>query len=104
MSLSYRFDEESLLDIEHAAASYDEKVPGLGGQFIDEVLHVIGLIADFPKGHPVVHQTQYPLRRALLNQFPHFIAYELRDDEIVVVGVMPQRQNPRRLLRRIGEV
>ncbi len=46
--MTYRFLSPVLTEISEAAEFYDEKVPGLGADFVQEVDATIARILDFP--------------------------------------------------------
>ena len=43
-------------DLDDAAQWYEGHSSGLGGEFLDEVQRVIGLIEDNPQSYPRVHE------------------------------------------------
>jgi plasmid stabilization system protein ParE len=72
-------------------AYYEEQMPGLGTQFLDEVQSALDRIRAFPLAwQPLSQHT----RRCLLNRFPYGVIYEQRKDEIVVVAVGHQHRHP----------
>jgi toxin ParE1/3/4 len=85
-------------ELDEAEAWYDERRPGLGLEFLDEVGVVLARIdvdpAQFPK-------TRSGVRRALLRRFP-FAIYFIDDDatDRVVLAVLHQATSPDRVPRR----
>jgi plasmid stabilization system protein ParE len=79
-------------DIDQASAWYERQRPGLGGDFLDEVLDALDRIACNPELYPVVHRHT---RRSVVHRFPFGIFYCIEDDAIVVVAVMHGSRNPR---------
>lgn len=69
---------------------YDEKAPGLGAEFVDELESMPARLREDPRmGTPHLGETrQIPLRR-----FPFNLVY-LFDEAIVVVAVAHQRREP----------
>jgi toxin ParE1/3/4 len=80
------------------AAEYDEKAPGLGHRFLDEIEHAEYQIARFPESAPAFGSK---FRRILLNRFPFGLVYTLRGDQIWIVAVMHQRRGPSFISRRL---
>lgn len=93
MTLELRLRAEAELDLADAALWYEAQCPGLGHQFLDEVLAVFSSIAEMPLTCQVVHRNT---RRALLHRFPFGIYYRVDGDTIVVVAVMHGSRDPRR--------
>ena len=75
-----------------AAATYlDERVAGLGGEFVDDVERAATLAATFPNiGRPVdpIH------RKITLQRFSYYLVYRIEGNEIVVVAVAHKRRRP----------
>lgn len=92
MILELRLRTEAELDLADAALWYEAQCPGLGHQFLDEVLAVFSSISEMPLTSQVVHRNT---RRALTHRFPFGIYYRVEGDRIVVVAVMHGSRNPR---------
>ena len=82
---------EAEADLEDAAQWYERQRPGLGGEFLDEVLHTLQAIEDGPQVYAQVHGG---LRRAMTNRFPFGVFYLLEESDIVVVAVMHASRDP----------
>ena len=61
-------------DLDDAAQWYESHSSGLGGEFLDEVQRVIGLIEDNPQSYPRIHGEIY---RAMIRRFPFGMFYVL---------------------------
>lgn len=86
-----RFLVPARRDLADAAAYYEDQMPGLGIQLLDEVRAAIDRIRAFPLAwQPLSQRT----RRCLLNRFPYGVIYEQRKDEIVIVAVGHQHRHP----------
>jgi len=80
------------VELEEAAAWYEEHAEGLGAEFLAAVRSVTEAIASAPERWPAVHGT----RRALLHRFPYAIVYRERADDLVeIVAVAHCRRKPR---------
>jgi len=87
----FRFLVPARRDLADATAYYEDQMPGLGAQFLDEVRAAIDRIRAFPLAwQPLSQRT----RRCLLNRFPYGVIYEQRKDEIVIVAVGHQHRRP----------
>jgi plasmid stabilization system protein ParE len=93
MTFEVRLRPEAEQDLSDAAVWYEERLSGLGHQFLDEVLAVITSIAETPLRYPVVHRNT---RRALIRRFPFGAYYRVDNNIIVVIAVMHGSRDPRR--------
>lgn len=65
-------------EIGRAARFYEDRVPGLGKDFIAEVAHCFGRIQDFPQ---LGSADPEGFRRMFLRRFPYAVIYELVPQE-----------------------
>lgn len=81
-----------------AASYYDKAKPGLGDEFLDEVVAALNRLESWPRsGHP----TDGGYRRRLVRRFPYALVYRIAGDKIVVlVAVVHLKCRPRYWLRR----
>lgn len=87
-------------DIEQHARWYDERKPGLGEEFVDEVNRVIDIIGERPLRYNI-RFGQW--RRANLRRFPHAVFYQVLDNEPVVFAVLhAKREHPAVLEGRVS--
>ena len=86
-----RFLAQARHDLADATAYYQDQMPGLGAQFLEEVRAAIDRIRTFPLAWQLLSQRT---RRCLLNRFPYGVIYEQRKDEIVIVAVGHQHRRP----------
>ncbi len=93
MTFEVRLRPEAEQDLSDAAFWYEGQRPGLGKQFLDEVLAIFSMIAETPVMYPTVHRNT---RRAVVHRFPFSVYYRVEDAEVVVVAVMHGSRNPRR--------
>ncbi|TAJ91807.1 MAG: type II toxin-antitoxin system RelE/ParE family toxin [Gammaproteobacteria bacterium] len=93
MTLAIQLREEADRDITSAASWYEQQRPGLGHEFLDDVLTATRSIADQPLLYPIVHRNA---RRALMPRFPFGIYYRVEHSYIVIVAVMHGSRHPRR--------
>jgi len=84
-------------DIEQASTWYERQRPGLGDNFLEQVLDALDRIAENPETYPVVHRQT---RRAVLRRFPFGVFYRVEVDAIVVIAIMHGSRDPRAWQRR----
>ena len=80
-------------EINHAADWYEERKPGLGGEFIGAVIAVLDNIERHPRSQPIVRGR---VRRALLPRFPYGVFYAEENSVIVILACLHARRSPRR--------
>jgi toxin ParE1/3/4 len=88
-----RFHREAGEELDAAAAWYEEREAGLGGDLLGEVDRAIAAIEESPASWPLVRR-KTGLRRFLLARFPYAILYERLDDELRILAVSHTRRRP----------
>jgi plasmid stabilization system protein ParE len=87
-----RFLAEALADLDNAAVYYESQQPGLGSDFVREVLRVVEFLSAYPlAGRSMSRHT----RRWLTRRFPYGVLYRVRGDELLVVAVMHLSRAPK---------
>jgi plasmid stabilization system protein ParE len=97
MNRPLEFTDLALRDVAKAYAWYEAQHAGLGAEFMAAVEAQLELIAAHPIHFPVVGRDA---RRALVARFPYSIPFREEGDQIVVLGVLHNRRDPRVLQRR----
>ena len=77
-------------DIEREARWYDAQQPGLGADFVDEVMLIIGSIAENPLRYSIRFGNW---RRANLRRFPHGVFYQVIGGQPVVFAVLHAKRD-----------
>jgi plasmid stabilization system protein ParE len=77
---------------------YEDRVPGLGSDFLLCVDAVFDAILRSPQHFPCVHRT---VRRALTRRFPYGVFFVEDDERVVVLAVFHAKRNPRRWQERV---
>jgi toxin ParE1/3/4 len=72
---------------------YEERVPGLGQEFLLCVDAVFNSIRRSPLHYPRVH---HAARMALTRRFPYQVFFVEDDERVVVLSVFHAKRNPRR--------
>lgn len=70
---------------------YEDKVSGLGEDFIEELENAFSLIKTMPKTWPILSNN---FRRFLLKRFPYGIIYEIRENDIFILAIMHLSRKP----------
>jgi plasmid stabilization system protein ParE len=90
--LKVRFLRPAEHEYLQALQYYAAQASDLGAAFLDDLDHAVQLLAAHPEvGAPYEGET----RRLLLRRFQYSLIYELEKDEVVVVALRHQRQQPR---------
>ena len=80
------------MELEAAAAWYDDRRPGLGFELVEAVRATVESILDAPERWPSVRGT----RRALVHRFPYAIVYrEATDGAVEIVAVAHFKRRPK---------
>ena len=72
---------------------YEDRVPGLGSEFLLCVDAVFSSILRNPQHFPHVHRV---VRRALTRRFPYEVFFVEDDERVVVLSVFHAKRNPKR--------
>ena len=98
--MKYRYLSAAEFDAVDAAAFYESREPGLGAEFVEALDKTILRILDQPyAGSPGPRNT----RRFFTHRFPYSVVYRIDADEVLIVAVQHQSQNPQRWQDRISE-
>jgi plasmid stabilization system protein ParE len=86
-----RFLEIAQIELDEAIEYYNYETPGLGEEFLAEVLNALDRIGEFPEAwHPCSKRT----RRCQTRRFPYGIIYQTRKEEILVIAIANLHRNP----------
>lgn len=78
-------------DILSAARFYEDKVSGLGTEFITEVERAVSLASTNPEIGRVLDA---PVRRIVLRRFPHSVIYRAKTSEVHILAIAHHRRRP----------
>lgn len=98
MRLTYHPEAEA--ELIEAAQFYDERLPGLGRQFIDAIENAGATISRFPERYRVL---EGDIRRYLVPRFPFAIYYRVTDHELRILAVKHHRRHPDYWRQRVSE-
>ena len=98
MSRRFIVRPEAEAEMTDAFDWYEDRVPGLGFEFLLCVDAVFSAIQRTPQQYPLVLKTA---RRALSRRFPDEIIFVEDDERVVVLSVFHAKRNPKRWRERI---
>ena len=92
--MSHELIVRSVAEAELAEAFdwYQDRVPGLGSDFLLSVDASLNAIARNPQQYPIVHKT---IRRALTRRFPYEILFVVEEKRIVVLAIFHAKRDPK---------
>lgn len=82
---------EAEVDITHAFAWYEQRVIGLGHDFLLQLDALLHAIQRAPQHYPRVYKT---IRRALTRRFPYQVFFLENDEQVVVLAVLHALRDP----------
>ena len=82
---------EAEQDMQGAFGWYEDRVTGLGRQFLRHVDTAISHVNRSPLTCPAIYRS---IRRKLTRRFPFGIFYLITDDKIIVLAVLHARRAP----------
>jgi toxin ParE2 len=86
-----RFLKIAEIELDEAVQYYNYEAPGLGDNFLQEVLKSLDMIAKFPQSwHPCSKRT----RRCQTRRFPYGVIYQIREAEIIVIAIANLHRRP----------
>ena len=91
MSSPVRFKPSADRDVESAFVWYEERRPGPGDEFLEEVDAAVTRIAENSRAHQIVRGR---IRRAVVHRFPYLIFCVIDAQEIVVLACMHASRDP----------
>ena len=89
--------EHAVSEIAASCFYYNEKVPGLGFEFEEEVFQLIELI----KNNPLLFPIKFAhIHEAVMKKFPFVLNYEVYGKKIIISAVFHSKQNPVKKIKR----
>jgi len=85
------FLEEAKYELDETIEYYDLQSPGLGQQFLQEVINTLDRVASFPQAwHPLSENT----KRCQTARFPYGLIYSILESEILIISVSNLHREP----------
>jgi len=89
--VNHRFITPASDELRRAAFDYNEKVSGLGLEFLDEIDRAIERILKNPLAWRQISPNH---RRCRTKRFPYALVYSIDSDLIIIVSVMHLHRHP----------
>ena len=83
-----------------AVEYYNDQCPGLGYEFAAEVVKALERIRSFPDAWPAFSTRA---RRCLVSRFPYGVIYQIRGSDVLVVGIMHLKRDPKPWQDRLAD-
>ena len=96
--MNVRFLTLAQQEIDDVVVWYDERQPGRGLEFLDELDFVVRLIKAYPFASPEIEPE---IRRCLFVCFPYSLIYGIEAETLVVIAVGHTHRHPRYWADRI---
>ena len=77
---------------------YEERRPGLGFEFAEEINRAVYLAAENPESFPIMHRD---IRCVRARRFPYSVFFRVESRRIVVLAVFHARRDPSAWKQRI---
>lgn len=87
------------LDVEATFQWYENELPGLGLEFLDELRSAYDRIVQGPLNY---QDLRSGIRRTLLRRFPYAVYFAVEADVIVVLAVLHAHRDPAEWQKRRG--
>ena len=91
MTLPVVFRPAAQEEFDAAVAWYESQRPGLGGDFVAQVKHILVTIANHPERYRIADGD---VREALVSRFPYCVYYRVNRDRVVVIAVFHSSRDP----------
>ena len=88
-------------DLSKAFSWYEEKLQGLGYEFLLQIDAGINLLSKNPKLHPIEYRET---RKHIIQRFPYKIIYMSKEDTIIIIAVIHSRRRPGLSKKRVDSI
>ncbi len=96
--MKIKFLEEAQYELDDAIDYYNFETPGLGEQFLQEILNSLDRIVNYHQAwHPLSENT----RRCQTRRFPYGLIYTVLENEILIISVSNLHREPNHWKDRI---
>lgn len=89
--MNISFLEIAQIELDEAVEYYNFESPGLGNEFLSEVLAALDRIGEFPEAWQTCSKRT---RRCRTFRFPYGVIYQIRETKILVVAIAHLHRNP----------
>jgi len=88
---------EAEQDIFDAFSWYNDRLPGLGHEFVNSIDSTMQSILNNPESCPIIYRN---IRRSLIKHFPYAVYFINAEPSIIVLAVFHFKRNPRNWQKR----
>ncbi len=88
---------EARSELRSAALWYEERRSRLGDQFVGRISAELARIGDSPAAYPIwpgTGRAHVPIRKAVVEQFPYLVAFEVHANRVLVLAVTHAKRKP----------
>jgi ParE toxin of type II toxin-antitoxin system, parDE len=89
--VKFRLLQPAVQELRVAAKYYNDRVPGLGSDFLHEVRESIRRILNHPEAWVALDKN---ILRCRTHRFPYGIIYSIERDEILIISIMNLQRHP----------
>jgi len=90
--MKYRFHRAATAEHYDNVSFYEDRLPGLGADYLKEFESVMTHICSAPNFYPTIGAPD--IHKAGLKRFPFFVIYRAEQTQIIVLAVAHQRRQP----------
>jgi plasmid stabilization system protein ParE len=94
MNYSFSLTSEAVQDLKEAYEWYDDKLAGLGKEFLTSVKATLNQVSRNPFLFPHVSEKRNYFRRAVIRKFSYLLFYRVENDHIYIIAVISSRRDP----------
>ena len=101
--MPFRVHAQALVDVDDAAAWYNERQPGLGDEFRAAFRKVLAQVRRTPQSASLLETVtlDVEIRRRILKRFPYLVIYQIHEGDVIVLAVVHERRHPNAWIDRI---
>lgn len=99
MPYTLRFHPDIEGDLQKICAWYEEKLNGLGDDFLQVFYSSIEIIKENPLQYPKIYKN---FHRYLLQKFPYVLYYLIEDELVIIMGLFHHSRDPHHIKSTIG--
>lgn len=88
---------EARSELRSAALWYEQRRPEFGDRFIERLNTALNRIVESPTTYPLwpdTEQSRFPIRKAMVEQFPYLVAFEVHHELVLVLAVAHAKRRP----------
>ena len=91
--------DEAAADLEDGKLFYDHQQAGIGNYFWDSIISDIESLVLYAG----IHKKVYDLFQMYSKRFPYAIYYDMNDQSVYVIAILPMRRDPALISQILGD-